>query len=117
MSTPQDFDHRHLDKHAEYQAVAQAVNALAGALRRTTTEVSQDDFEEVVLNLARTLYAADNCECGPGCRRLGAGQAVWPYRADTENGGMLCHYRCPRTGREWTCSWSTDPTMLDLMPR
>lgn len=112
QAPPRTYDHLPLAGLPEYQAARKAVNDLVNAINRDGLDMSQAGFSRTVDDMARTSYAADGCECCQG--------PVWPHAADVDpdpnTRRMVCTYRCPRTGRSWTCHWTTDPNLLEMMP-
>jgi hypothetical protein len=61
--------------------------------------VSRAGFVELIADMARTSYAADNCDmCSAPC---------WPIRAEVAAGWMQGTYWCPSCKRTWRCGYST----------
>lgn len=116
-ATPRTFDHTAIGDLDEYHAVRAAIDDLIKAARRSGASLTLDDL----LDMARTVYAADNCQCPP-CRAEAErtdyqlDQRCWPFRAEVADGWMRGTYRCPRTGHTWTCGYTSDPTTFGDLP-
>ena len=102
---PRSFDHIRHAALGEYQDLRRAVDALGQRLDREQNEtLSRTGFVELVTDMARTSYAADNCErCQEPC---------WPYRAKVDASWMDGTYLCPRCKRTWYCGYTTDLALL-----
>jgi formylmethanofuran dehydrogenase subunit E len=89
----------------EYHDLRRAVDNLAQRIDRLQPEeMSRAGFVEMVADLARTSYAADNCEkCNQPC---------WPIRAEVKGCWMRGTYWCPTCRWRWPCSYTTTSSIL-----
>lgn len=98
------FDLTPLAYLPEYQAAAQAVDALLQALNDAGIELDQADWLTAIRELTAAVPFADCCD---RCRTM-----TYPHAAriepDTGEGGWLTgHYRCT-CAQSWTCGYSTE---------
>jgi formylmethanofuran dehydrogenase subunit E len=97
---PRTFDHTALEHLSEYHDLRRAVDALAQRIDRLQPEeMSRAGFIELVADLARTSYAADNCDA---CQEM-----CWPIRAEVAGRWMSGTYWCPRCKKTWQCGYTT----------
>jgi len=99
-TSPRTFDHAELIQLPEYHALRQALDALAQRLDREQDITDRDGFIAAVTDMARTSYAADDCD---HCR-----EPVWPHGADVTDSWMNGRYYCPICNRAWTCGYTAD---------
>jgi hypothetical protein len=104
-SEPRTFDHTAFRRLSEYHDLRRAVDALGRRFDQLQDEnLSRAGFVEMVADMARTSYAADNCEkCFEPC---------WPIAAEVADRWMSGTYWCPRCRRSWRCGYSTDLVMF-----
>jgi hypothetical protein len=107
------FDHTPIADLPEYHAARAAIDRLATAINRAEIDMTMADYIEATGDMARTSYAADDCEC---CTGLLKDRPSWPHAAIVEKAWLQGRYRCHRTGRTWTCGWTADLGMIGRMP-
>jgi hypothetical protein len=97
---PRAFDHTSVVGLSEYHDLRRAIDALGRHFDHEDAEtVSRAGFVELIADMARTSYAADNCDmCSAPC---------WPIRAEVAAGWMQGTYWCPSCKRTWRCGYST----------
>ncbi len=101
---PRTFDHSAIAALPEYHDARVAIDALADALDRMAgPRLSRAQFVEAVADMVRTSYAANVCQ---HCAEHTPFVPSWPHAATVQNGWMIGTYRCPVTGRTWTCSYA-----------
>lgn len=104
VNAPQTHDHADRADLPEYHRFRQSLSDLLNAGGFTL-----DDITDMV----RTAYAGDFCNCPPCMQQFQDGQfddpTCWPHAAEVDQGWMVGTYRCPRTGRTWTCGYTADP--------
>jgi hypothetical protein len=95
------YNHSRYHDWLEYDGMMRALDAFAHRTLRDHPELSNKEFERVVLEVVRSLTVSDSCE-----RCIRAHIKYKPYTPvmtvrDSE-GGVCGHYRCDR-GHVWKC--------------
>lgn len=101
---PRWFDHRELIHMPEYFALRKAIDAFGRALDcDDDPPIDRGGFVKVCADMARTSYAADDCDCCDSKSR----SPRWPIVAVIADGWMNGTYICPRTRKTWKCGYAT----------
>jgi hypothetical protein len=112
-SFPRSFDHGAVldPMWPEYQQVHKAMNKLALRLDDEGVVGDRDDFADLMLDVALSLWSADCCERCAALTDLtdddGLLRMVWPHRAEVNGIDFQGSYRCPQCGFSWQCYWNT----------
>jgi hypothetical protein len=109
MTHPRSFNHSRFVRLPEYHQLRKALSDFFNAAEHADPDhVAQ--LQDVV-DMALTAYAGDFCAC---CRGHAAEMdpTCWPFIAEVEQGWLHGTYCCPRTGRTWTCGYTTNAEAL-----
>lgn len=93
------FDHHEFANRPEYWQVSRAIVRLRRALIDVKADMTQDDWLQVLHDMACAVHFVDGC---PECIE---GREV-PYAAAVDGGSVTGGYQCQRCGHRWTCTWS-----------